>query len=297
MRKGLSFALVACLPLSVAGCPGDDGSSSGTDGGSGSATSTDSGSASDPSGSPTSVDSTGNGSDPTDPTDPTGATDPTTGNPTTGPSDSTGATGDCSSVVVTYDLEGSRINIDAIVDFEITVQPPYDEDLNTGPGTMTIRFATDDSGTPLPGSASILDYSLVQNFVTGSAGLATVTTDLTGTSGPDECGVATGMFDGVLLTFDAPPQMDPYCLNGTITCNGTFCGMGGSPPQGMPQQFVDDCADPHPLDTFAFAGGVDTFTSPPIITSMGDGSTVTMTFAGTATSMEVDDATPACACP
>ncbi len=216
-----------------------------------------------------------------------------TGSSTTG----AGTAGACSSVVVTYDLTGTKINIDAIQDFEITVQEPYDADHNTGPGTLKIRFTDDGNGTPAPGPAQIIEYHLVQNFVTGAQGFATVTTDLDTTSGPDGCGTAAGVYGGGVLTWNDPPEMDPYCRDGTVSCTGTFCGMAGSPPENMPFVFNDDCTEPHPLDVFTFTNGVDSFTAAPVIVSMDNNQTVTVTFQGTAVATEVDDQTPACACP
>ncbi len=278
-----STALAALLALAAgpAAC-GDDGGGGGT--GTGTDTGTN-GSAGSSGGTSSSGTTAGSG----------------TGTTSTSTSTSGGATagtaGACTSVVVTYDLTGTKINIDAVQDFEITVQEPYDADLNTGPGTMKIRFTDDGNGAPSAGAAQIVEYSLVQNFVTGSPGLATVTTDLVTTSGPDGCGTATGLYGGDVLTWDDPAEMNPYCRDGMVSCTGSFCGMAGSPPEDMPFVFDNDCTEPHPLAPLTFSNGIDTFTSPPIVVAMDNNQTTTVTFHGTAVAMEVDPNTPACACP
>ena len=69
---------------------------------------------------------------------------------------------------MTYDLTGSTFFIDALLDFTITVQAPYDEDLNMGPGQLTVEFQ-DVGGAPGDGALAITDSQLTQNFVTGLA--------------------------------------------------------------------------------------------------------------------------------
>ena len=116
-----------------------------------------------------------------------------------------GTAGACTSWIVTYDLKGSQYHIMALVSFDIDVAEPYTDDHKTGPGTMKIRF-TDDGGAPGTGTAQIVDYSMVYDFVTGS-GDTNVTTDMDTTSGPDACGTATGTFDGTKITWDSQKDM------------------------------------------------------------------------------------------
>ncbi|RMG93686.1 MAG: hypothetical protein D6705_18040 [Deltaproteobacteria bacterium] len=285
--------MLLLLPWPIVGC-GDDGGGAGTD----AATETEgtSGSGSGSTGSSAGTTAGGTTAATTDGSSGTTTTSTSTSTSTTGTTGG-GTAGACSSVVVTYDLTGTKINIDAIQDFEITVQEPYDDDHNTGPGTMKIRFVDDGGGNPAPGSAQIVEYNLVQNFVTGSPGLATVTTDLDTWSGPDGCGTAVGVYGGDVLTWDDPAQMDPYCRDGTVSCTGAFCGMAGSPPENMPFVFDNDCSEPHPLNPFTFQNGIDSFTSSPVVVAMDNNQTVTVTFTGTAIATEVDPNTPACACP
>lgn len=284
------------LCLTVGACRDDgradsEGATEGT--GTGTASSaegTATGSGSADSGMSASASSTGTSTN----TGPTTTTDDAT---SAGSETGTGETGGaCSSIVVTYDLTGSVIQIDALVDFEITVQEPYTDDLNTGPGTITVRFADDGNGNPVAGTAQIIEYSLDQNFVTGSQGLAVVTTDLTTTSGPDACGTAVGEFDGSAIAWN-PAELDPYCRDGMVSCEGTVCGTQGAPPSDMPFVFADDCTEPFPLNDFEFTNGVDAFTMSAVTVSMDNNQTVTQTFVGAAVDTMIDAQTPACACP
>jgi len=199
----------------------------------------------------------------------------------------------CDTWLVTYDLTGSVYQIDATISFTITVQEPYSENRNMGPGTMTLRFR-DDAGTPGDGPVTIVDYSLNQNFVTGIS-LATVTTELMTTAGPDPCGVATGTLGGTTLTW-SPTEAAPYCRDGQVSCTGAFCGSQGSPPENQPFVFDNDCTVPLPLNEFEFTDGVAAFTMAAVVMSQDGNATTTLAFVGTETSRELDPATPGCAC-
>jgi hypothetical protein len=225
----------------------------------------------------------------------TGTSTDTGGTTTSATTDTGGATtgGVCDSWVVTYDLTGSQMDIDALMDFTITVQTPYDEDENMGPGTMKIRF-TDDGGAPGAGPAQIIEYNLVQNFVTGGYGTY-VTTDLVSYSGPEPCGTATGTLSGDTITWN-PAEMDPLCQDGTVSCSGGFCGSNGAPPEGDPFVFDEDCSGTMDLDDFVFTSGIDNFTMDWVVLSSQGGQTTSMRFEGTKTDESLDAATPDCVC-
>jgi hypothetical protein len=196
---------------------------------------------------------------------------------------------------VTYDLTGSSIHIDALADFDITVQEPYDENLNTGPGSITLRFQDDGGAPALDGPVSIVEYTLTQNFVTGN-NFATVTTEMQTWSGPEACGTANGTLAMGTATWTAPAQMDPYCRDGTVSCVGSFCGMYGAPPENMPFEFMNDCSVPLAVNDFVFTAGIDAFFMEPAIMSMDANQTVTIAFVGTKTDETEDPATPQCGC-
>jgi len=201
--------------------------------------------------------------------------------------------GTCSTWVNTYDLTGSRFFIDALADFTITLQEPYNGDENMGPGTLTIRFA-DNGGAAGDGAAHIMDYALTQDFITGN-GAATVHTELENDAS-DECGVGAGTLAGTELTW-SPAVMTDHCQNGQISCVGLFCGAGGSPEEGQPEIVTDDCGD-QAIGTFTFAADLSTLSvSEATIISEDDNAIVAMSYAGTLISSELDANTPACLCP
>lgn len=200
----------------------------------------------------------------------------------------------CATWLVTYDLTGSTYEIDATMDYTITVETPYDDNHNMGPGTMVLRFQ-DDGGAPAEGSVTIVDYSLRQNFVTGITG-ALVTTDIQTTAGPDPCGVATGTLTGTTVAW-SPTEASPYCRDGQVSCQGALCGNFGSPPDDDPIVFDDDCSATLPLDDFELASDLSSFTMEAVTMSQDSNQSTYLAFVGTETSRELDPATPACACP
>jgi len=195
---------------------------------------------------------------------------------------------------VTYDLTGSTYFIDAMQDFTITVQEPYDQDHNMGPGTITLRFA-DNGGAPAGGTATVVEYSLTQSFVTGVSGLASVTTDLDTWAGPDDCGVAQGTLSGTTLTFN-PAEAAPYCRDGQVSCEGVFCGSAGSPPSDQPFIFNNDCSEPLPLNAFELASDLSSFTMAAVVLSQDSNQTTSLAFVGTETDRQQDSTTPSCFC-
>lgn len=217
------------------------------------------------------------------------------GTTTGGGGGGTGGSGACTTWLVTYDLTGSTYFIDAsLMDFTITCQTPYDADPNMGPGSITLRFP-DDGGAPGEGPVSIVEYSLVQNFVTGVPNVASVTTDLATTAGPEDCGVTQGTLSGTTLAF-SPAEMNPYCRDGSVSCQGGLCGTSGSPPANDPFVFANDCSEPFPLNDFEFTNGVADFTMAGVVVSSDANQTTTMTFVGTQSDLQEDTNTPGCAC-
>lgn len=212
-----------------------------------------------------------------------------------GTSTGTGGVGGsaCPTWLVTYDLTGSTYHIEALMSFTITVQEPYSDDDKMGPGSLTLRFR-DDGGSPATGSVAMVDYSLRQNFVTGIS-LAEVTTELQTSCGPDPCGVASGTLDGSTLTW-TPPEAAPYCRDGQVSCTGSFCGSSGSPPEGQPFVFDNDCSTPLPLNAFVFDSGVGSFAMDPVQISHDQNQTTSLAFVGAEVDRQLDPATPSCAC-
>jgi hypothetical protein len=318
MKRSTLLTPLVLLSLTLPAC-GDDGGGSGDgdsgsdDGGTsdGGGSGTDDGGASDDGGSgtdDTGADTTGDtdtggsgteetGTDTGDTGTDTGGTGTDTGATTTGGTTTeTTTTGGqvCDSWVATYDLTGSEMYIESLLDFTITVAEPYTDEDKTGPATMKIRF-TDDGGAPGTGAAQIIEYNFVQDFVTGGFGTF-VTTDLLSYSGPEPCGTATGTLSGGTITW-SPAEMVPLCQDGTVSCSGGFCGSNGAPPENDPFVFDEDCTGTMDLNDFEFTNGIDEFTMDTVVLS-DDGNQVTsIMFVGTKTDESLDPATPECACP
>jgi len=194
----------------------------------------------------------------------------------------------CTTVVVTYDLTGSVFEIDSMVDFTITLQEPYGDDLNMGPGHAVLRFPEADGG-PADGLAHLTDYRMMWDFVTGASGLAEVHTQLDNTAA-DECGVASGTLTGTSLAW-SPGQISSVCQNGQISCTGSFCGMGGSPDEGTPVVYTDDC-EAFGINDLTLSADYSTLDMPPVTVS--DESTLSLH--GTQVELTVDTQTPECIC-
>ena len=183
--------------------------------------------------------------------------------------------------LVTYDLTGSTYVIDALVDFTITVQEPYDDNLNMGPGMMILRFPDDDD-KPGSGTIEMVEYNLRQNFVTGMS-LAEVTTDIQTSVGPNHhVAYAHGVLDADTLTWN-PAEASSYCRDGQVSCTGSLCGTSGSPPEGDPFVFDYDCTEPLPLNPFVFTNGLSNFTMEAVTISQDSNQTTSLSFVGTET--------------
>lgn len=283
---------LALGPLGLAGCGDDSGNSD--DGNNGSSTGI--------------APATDTGTPGTD-TNP-GTTDPATddGPPTTteppadttaGEDDSTGPAGDCQVWEITYDLTGSVFEIS---DTEAgagnqanTVEEPYDEDDNIGPGNFVLQFRDVDGA---PGEFAYLhSYDVDVNFVVESFGLV-ITTDLVQGAGPEECGVSGGFLNEGVVAW-APPVIAGHRSMGTISCeddggpliNCDAGGFGGNNPME-----IDETTD-QPLNNFTFTEDLTAFQMPTVVVAMNDNpmSTAEWTYVGTEVSRELVDA-PACLC-
>jgi len=228
-----------------------------------------------------------------------------TGESATSTSSSTTTTvtgsGDSQSWLLIYDLTGSRLHIDAdLSSFEITLQEPYEDDLNMGPGYLMLR-APDVGGAPGLGEISILELRLTQNFATGVEGFAMVYTDLEIQAGPDGCGLVSGQGSAGEGTQPATivweeSAVSEYCQNGTISCVGLLCGSMGAPPEDEPIVYDDECST-LPLATFEVASDLSTIGMPPVVVLKEDGTTTTLAFAGTLIDSTLEGETSKYACP
>ena len=220
-------------------------------------------------------------------------TDPEDGSSSsTGSADeSSGGSGACQVWAITYDLSGSTFELSGTPlgagDQVNTVMEPYDQDDHVGPGQFVLHFE-DVDGAP-GGLASMNSYMMDIFFVVD--GVTTVTTDISGSAGPEECGVTQGLLQNGTVAW-APPQIVGYTSEGTVLCEGALCSAGGL-PDGEPVD-MGGMSD-QPINSFVFNDDLSAFTMDEVIIDMDETSTQTWTYNATETARELIDA-PACAC-
>ena len=192
---------------------------------------------------------------------------------------------------VTYNLDGSQFNVKdtplGAGDQMNTATPPYTAPNEIGPGTMVIRFI-DMGGSPGPGTATIMSYTMNLEFTVGTADTAQVHTDLTQDGIAGACGDATGAYAGSTVTWN--PGFTKMRSHGTTTCMGSLCSLGGL-PNGTPQT-QDDMGIPQALNPFMFSNGVSNFTMAEVQHSKDSKSSTWMSFVGKETARVA-----ACECP
>jgi hypothetical protein len=129
-----------------------------------------------------------------------------------------------------------------------------------GPGRVVLRFEQRD-GQP-SGRVAMLSFDMREHFTVRSKTLVwttTVVTEADARATPDACGVAAqGMLAGATLAWTTPVR--GYRTDGTLTCSGSLCGAFGAPPPGRSELHIGP--GPVELQSFAFAGDMNTFTMP-----------------------------------
>jgi len=161
-----------------------------------------------------STDETGT-EDTTDTTDETGTEDTTDTTDTTGET-GTDETANCEdTLVITFDLTGSRFRVDPKSGLAQTAEEEI------GPGSMKLRFVAE-NGVAQAGRVTVLDYANTLAF-----SISDVDTAMETFAGPDECGVATGSL--AATNVDWVTSLQDYTSEGTVTCNAgsLICGIIG----------------------------------------------------------------------
>jgi hypothetical protein len=151
--------------------------------------------------------------------------------------DATESFADCDTLTVEYDLSGSQ--------FEIRDTPlgAGDATNEIGPGRLRIQFAYDGEKR-LEGAVKLVEYSNAMQFV-----VSNVETNMLATSGPDDCGVADGEYQGNRIEWATPVR--DYHSRGDVTCNAgeIVCGLANL-PDGEPAP--RDTTTDQPLEDFQF---------------------------------------------
>jgi hypothetical protein len=126
-----------------------------------------------------------------------------------------------------------------------------------GPGSLSLRL-DDVDGHP-GGQAKFLAYDMRQAFKIRSRALfwtTSVTTDATTRATPDVCSPPEGALTATTLVWTSP--ITTFRTDGTLSCDGSFCGMFGAPQRGPTVLRIPP--QPVPLKPFQFARDMQTFT-------------------------------------
>ncbi len=127
-----------------------------------------------------------------------------------------------------------------------------------GPGKLTLRWGKPDERGQTP--VKLVAYSMQDTFTVVSKALFWTTRAENHTHSkvtPDRCGVAAeGTFAGRTLRWTG--QVRGYRSDGTVTCEGSFCGKFGAPREGTSD--VHTGAHPVTFAPFEFDPSTQTFT-------------------------------------
>jgi hypothetical protein len=123
-----------------------------------------------------------------------------------------------------------------------------------GPGSMVLRI----EGRRV----QMLSYTMRESFTVRTTTLfwtTTVVTSARSTATPGACpGVAEGVLDGRKIHWLTPVR--GYRTDGTITCEGSFCGQFGAPPPGQSPLHIGP--EPQRFADFHFSPDMKTFVMP-----------------------------------
>ena len=134
------------------------------------------------------------------------------------------ASAPCDSWEVEYALAGNLALSD-------TPMGQGDGIYGVGPGKLVLRF-DDHDGQPA-GRAKLLHYELHQAFAVSAKTLfwkTTVTNDAMTRVAADPCSSAEGSLAGTALAWNTAVR--DFHTDGTLHCDGSFCGKFGAPPPG-----------------------------------------------------------------
>lgn len=126
-----------------------------------------------------------------------------------------------------------------------------------GPGHLTLRF--EDRGGRPGGRVKMVAYDMPQAFRVASRTLfwkTTVVTNATTVGILNPCTAPEGALEGSTIAWSSPVRN--MQTEGTLTCDGMFCGKFGAPPPGESPLRIGP--DPVLFQPFRFSGDMKTFT-------------------------------------
>jgi hypothetical protein len=125
-----------------------------------------------------------------------------------------------------------------------------------GPGRMTLRF--EDRGGQPGGRVKLIAYDMQQSFTVVSKTLfwkTTVQTKAQTLGVLDACGEPEGVLAANVVSWKTP--INRFRTDGTLTCDGSFCGKFGAPPAGESPLHIGP--NPVLLQPLRFSGDMKTF--------------------------------------
>lgn len=126
-----------------------------------------------------------------------------------------------------------------------------------GPGSMVLRF--DDPGAKPGGRATLVSYAMHEGIKVAAKTLfwaTSVTTNSTTLATPDPCGPPEGLLTSSTLAWNLP--VPGVRSDGTLFCEGSFCGKFGAPPPGQSELHLP--ARPVLFKSLQFSADLQTFT-------------------------------------
>jgi hypothetical protein len=126
-----------------------------------------------------------------------------------------------------------------------------------GPGSMELRF--EDRGGKPGGRVKLVAYDMRQLFTVVAKTLfwkTTVENNARTVGVVNACGQPEGALEGTTVVWKTP--IDGFRTDGTITCDGSFCGKLGAPPPGESPLHIGPSAIL--FQPLRFSGDMKTFT-------------------------------------
>lgn len=126
-----------------------------------------------------------------------------------------------------------------------------------GPGHMALRF--EDRGGQPGGRVKLTSYDMHQGFTVVAKTLfwkTTVQNNARTLGVLSACGEPEGILDGTSVTWKTP--INGFRTDGTLTCDGSFCGKFGAPPPGESPLRI--APNPVLFQPLRFSGDMKTFT-------------------------------------
>jgi hypothetical protein len=138
---------------------------------------------------------------------------------------------------------------------------------SVAPGSMILRF--DDAGAKPGGPVTLVSYEMHESIKVTARALfwaTSVTTNATTRATPDPCGPPEGLLTASTLAWSLP--VPGVRTDGTLLCEGSFCGKFGAPPPGVSELHLP--AHPVLFKSLQFTADLQTFTMASTFVSKSD---------------------------